>query len=61
MDVFHNTSLDFVISGYIDMACDATRYFNLENSDPVNVWAKMCILGKDLAAWKGIILIIELC
>ena len=61
MDVFTSTTLNSLIIGYIDVVRYAYRYFNIDSTDPMKLWSKLCMLGKDKESWKDIIFLIELC
>ena len=61
MDAFKFTTLNSLIVGYVDIVHYAYRYFNIDSTDPMKLWSKLCKLGKEKESWKDILLLIELC
>ena len=61
MEVFHPVSIDSLIDGYSDIVQYAHRYFDIEHTEPIKLWSKLLIIGKNNEHWKNIMLLLELC
>ena len=51
MGVFHPVSIDLLID----------RYFDIEHTEPMKLWSKLLLIGKNNEHWKNIMLLLELC
>ena len=60
MEVFHPVSVDLLIDGYSDIVQYAYRYFDIEYTEPMKLWSKLFIIGKNKEHWKDMLLL-ELC
>ena len=61
MEVFNKISWEAVLNGFVDILHYANQYFSLSTANPIDLWGKILILGKNKPSWKGISLIVEIC
>ena len=61
MDAFTSVTQDETMDGYIDIVRYANRYFNTDNVNPMDVWAKLAKIGCTKTNWNGAMLVSELC
>ena len=61
MPIFESASLESMQSGFTEFVHYAYLYFDINNVKPVDLWPKLCKLGKEREDWKPIVLLIELC
>ena len=61
MEVFHTVSIDSLIDGYSDIVQYANRYLDIEHTEPMKLWSKLLIIGKNNEHWKNTMLLLELC
>ena len=54
MEVFQPVSIDSLIDGYSDIVHYAYCYFNIEYTEPMKLWSKLLIIGKNKEHWKDI-------
>ena len=61
MEAFKEISWEAVLNGFVDIAHYTNQYFSSPTTNPIDLWGKILILGKNKQKWKGISLIIEIC
>ena len=61
MEVFNEISWEAVLNGFVDVVHYANQYFSFPTANPINLWRKILILGKNKPNWKGMSLIVEIC
>ena len=61
MEVFNDISWEATLNGFVDVVHYANQYFSLPIANPIVLWGKILILGKNEPNWRGISLIIRIC
>ena len=61
MPIIESASLESMQSGFTKFVHYPYLYFDINNMKPVDLWSKLCTLGKEREDWKPIMLLIELC
>ena len=61
MEVFNIISWEAVLNSFVDIVHYTNQYFSLPSTNPIDLWGKILILGKNKPNWKGISLIAEIC
>ena len=61
MDVFKDIMWQALSNGFIEIVHYANHYFLITDCNPLELWSKLTIIGKNKPNWKGASVIVEIC